>query len=99
MDAGEIGELFGSVVGAVLIPIAVFVLLRNLLGLTPLKHRVGVVHGIAAPIALFSALAPATAPAGALFALLGLLTTAAFIVWSYRKAKAAAGTGASTQNE
>lgn len=99
MDAGELGELFGSVVGAVLIPIAVFVLLRNLLALTPLKHRVGVVHGMAAPIALFSALAPATTPAGLPLALLGLCTTAAFIVWSYKKAKAAAGTNARAPNE
>ena len=89
MSALEIGYLSGTIFGAVLIPIVIFVLLRNLLSLTHLKSRVGIVHGIAAPLALFSSLAPATKPAGLLFALLGLCTTTAFIFWSYRRAKAA----------
>lgn len=91
MGAQELGHLIGTILGAVLIPIAIFVLLRNLFGLTPLKSRVGWVHGVAAPLALFSALAPATTPAGLLFALLSLCTTTAFIVWSYKRAKSASG--------
>lgn len=89
MEPLAVGYLVGRVMGATLIPIVVFMIVRNLLDLTPLRRKISVTHGISGAIALFLAFANAATPGGILFAILAVVATSLFIWRSYRTARMA----------
>ena len=88
MSPINLGYLVGSVLGAVLIPITVFLILRNLLSITPLKIWIRTIHSVAGGVALLLTLAVLRGEAGVLLFPVALTTTSLFIRRSYRKAKA-----------